>query len=51
MTVGMGFCSAPERALTAEDAEFAEDFLFRDLHAESLDAATLDAVSSDKVFA
>src|ERR1035441_4638722 len=30
MTVGIGLCSAPARSLTAEDTEFAEDFLFAD---------------------
>jgi hypothetical protein len=31
MIVGIGLCSAPARAFTAEDAEFAEDFLLLDL--------------------
>jgi hypothetical protein len=49
MTVGMGFSSAPARALIAEDAElenaeFAEDFLLRDLDVDSLDPASLDAL-------
>src|SRR5208282_5665224 len=47
MTVCMGFCSAPARALIVEGVEFAEDFLLLDLEA----AATLSAVSFDEVFA
>src|ERR1035441_10301741 len=42
MTVGIGLCSAPARSLTAEDTEFAEDFLFADLVAVFLDAVSLD---------
>jgi hypothetical protein len=50
MTVGMGFSSAPARALIAEDAElenaeFAKDFLLLDLDVESLEPASLDALS------
>src|SRR5271166_2673574 len=41
MTVGIGFSSAPARALSAEDAEPAKDFLFGDL----------DAVWLEEVFA
>jgi hypothetical protein len=40
----MGFCSAPVKALTAESAEFAKDFL-------SVDLDFLDAASLDEVFA
>src|ERR1700730_11329342 len=43
MTVGIGLCSAPGRALTAEDAEFAEDFLLLDLGGASSGAGSLDA--------
>src|SRR5450755_601598 len=34
----MGFSSAPSRSLTAEDADSAEEFLFRDFGALELDA-------------
>src|ERR1700686_5011511 len=44
MTVGMGLCSAPGRALTAEGTEIAEDFLFLDLEAAS-SAATASAAA------
>jgi len=48
----MAFSSAPARALTAEDAEFenaefAEDFVLLNLDVESLDPASLDAVSEE----
>src|ERR1700686_719377 len=45
MIVGMGFCSAPGSALTAEATKFAEDFLFLDFEPFSLDAATSDAAA------
>src|SRR5271166_4767716 len=41
MTVGMGFCSAPAWALTADNAAFAEDFLLF-----NPDAATLGPLSA-----
>src|SRR3979490_569661 len=45
MTVGMGLCSAPGRALTAEGTEIAEDFLLLDLEAASSGATALDAAA------
>src|ERR1700716_1218350 len=41
----MGLCSAPGRALTAEGAEFAEDFLLLDFEAFSFDVAASDAAA------
>src|ERR1700722_9198208 len=46
MSVGMGLGSAPARTLTAEDAEFAEDFLVLDFAETEFDSTILVATSS-----
>jgi hypothetical protein len=51
MTAGIGFNSAPARAPTAEDGEFADNFLLLDSDEKSFDATTSGAVSSEDVFA
>src|SRR5271157_5686140 len=50
MTVGMGFCSAPARALTADNAAFAEDFLLFDPDAATLDPLSAATPSPDEGF-
>jgi hypothetical protein len=59
MTVGIGLCSAPGTALTAEDVEFADDFLLLDLTvtfgaaeetSASLASATLPAFCLESFF-